>query len=159
MILLHIVYHSLFSLYVLKHEFRLWYRNVIGEHFGVLFIKFKHLGESLVTLLRGVMSLEELRNIVKYQVVLEHTYYMSVLVVDDICHDFRIVVLSRCKIFLFKVLSHYIFNLQICAETAVPNRHVQNLEYLSVSLQNNIRVLSKELFLGFFTLPLIKQGG
>ena len=52
--LLHIVDHPLLSLNVLEHELLLRDGDVIGEHFRVLFIKFKYLGQSLVAFLGRV---------------------------------------------------------------------------------------------------------
>jgi len=149
MMLLHIIYHPLLSLNVLKHELRFRQSNIIGENFWVFFIKFKYFWESLDWFLRCIASLHKLTHIVKDEVVFENRDCVGGLVIDDICDYLRVVVFSWGKIFLFKILLQHILDRHVhrllkirTAKLAVSNWHVENLKYLSVSFQNHVGILS-----------------
>lgn len=105
--LLHIINHSLFSLNVLEHKLGLWKSNIVREHLGVLFIKLEHFRKSLDCFRLNVASLQKLAYIVIDKIVFENADHMRVLIVNDVIHYFRVVVLSRCQILFLKIFFHH----------------------------------------------------
>ena len=102
---------------VLEHVLALGQINVVGEHLGILFIKFVNFGQPFIEFIvvvkprdgDEILPFQELAHVVVDQVVLEHGHKVGGLVVHDVCDHFGVVVVSAGQIFSFQVLLNHNF--------------------------------------------------
>lgn len=104
-----LILQSLLPLYIFEHIFVLREDHVIGEHFWILLVEFKHSGESLERFRAVVVAFEEFTHVVEYQVVFEDRDDVRVLVVDNVVYYLYIVVLATGQVLLVQILLYYLF--------------------------------------------------
>ena len=91
-----LVNQLLLPLDVLEHVLGLGKHHVVGEDLGIFVVEAAELGQADFGLRLGVVTLQELIDIVKDKVVLEDGDNVSVLVVDKVVYDLQVVVVSVC---------------------------------------------------------------
>lgn len=90
----------LLSLDVLKHVFWLWQDDIVREYLRVFLIKTAKFWQSDFSLLLSVGSLQEFIDVIKDQVIFKNWHDVRVLVIDQVIHDFQVVVVSIGRILL-----------------------------------------------------------
>ena len=89
-----VIDHFLLSLDVSKHVRAFWQRDEVWEYLRVLVVKLAKPGQPDQGLLPGITSLKEFIDIVVNKVVFENTHDVGLFVVDEVVHDFDVVVFA-----------------------------------------------------------------
>lgn len=90
---------KLFPLNVLEHIPVLGEVHVVREHLRVLLIEANDLWQPCHCFILSVPPLQELRNVIEDQIVLEHGDNVGGFIIDDVVDDFSVVILLGGQIF------------------------------------------------------------
>ena len=103
-----LVNQLLLLLDILEHVLALRQDHIVGEHLRVFIVETTQFGQSHLGLLVSVRPLQELIDVVQYQVVFEDRYYVSILIIDQVIYCLHIVVVSICAVLIAQVpLNHH----------------------------------------------------
>ena len=102
-----LVNQLLLPLDVLEHVLGLREDHVVGEDLGVLVVEAAKLGQADLSLWLGVVTLQELVDVVEDEIILEDGDYVGVLVVDKVVYDFKVIVVSVSRVLLAKVVLNH----------------------------------------------------
>ena len=106
---------ELLSFNVFEHKLWLRKANIIWENFWISVIKSYHFWQSWNWFILFIKSLQKLTHVIKNQVIFKNWYNVSLLIIDYVIDNLRVVVLFWSQIFLLKVISNHLWSTCKCS--------------------------------------------